>query len=188
MSSPITFKKRFKTEAGRNATEFFVYTCDVPEDGLLHVLTLLPPALVDEAFGIPGSAIIGFLDDPDRVAFEGFRRNKAFARLFQRVVARTIPTLPDAQQAAIRKGNGLVEVVDPRTAPGSSPVPRADVCGVFTIVDGRFDSSTYTPNDEYCMMSEDGTMFHMDPEVREAVMVELHKQFKKAPSANHNAM
>jgi len=157
---------------------FYIYTANTPQEGIKHYLSILSPEVLTSCDGLPAEAIVGVLEDPRKLTFETFKRNKTFFDVFQQVIARTVPTLESAQAAVKSLPGRVLSVIDPRVSRLDQGAGRSDEhkVGEFELIEGRFDSSTYHPNLGYALLSRDGLLFGMEPTVKAALLAEIRRR------------
>lgn len=135
----------------------------------LHLASPLTLEQVQAKGGLVPAAIMG--------RFEGgvvdaahFEPNAPFLRVLHRVVARWFPRQPEFVAEALAQGDGNLVVIDGRTPDRTAQVPPVDLLGAFEVEGGVL--STYHPNPEHRLVTDDGWMW-LDAPLHDALVAEL---------------
>jgi hypothetical protein len=152
----------------------YVYRVKFP-DGMMDVVTLVPPALADNG-GLAADAIIGVREGAEvatePITAENLKPNPNFALLLHDVVATHAPDLPALRDAARRQGAGRVHVVDARAKTSAADAPPQDILGSFEVKDGTIVADSYQQNPGHQLFSADG-IFRLDPALHLQLMARV---------------
>ena len=148
----------------------YLYTIQ-SKRGPYSVLSVLAPQ-EDIQNGLPPEAIIGTL--PANVTSVNpidFKPNPAFANFMHNVIRRYAPLHKDLQNAAKRKGEGWIYIIDCRVAQPQAEVEKEDVIGAFKIESGVIVPDSYQRNNEHLLVSKRGT-FRLDDWLKNKLLEE----------------
>jgi hypothetical protein len=145
-----------------DAKRIEIHACVVDAaDGKRRLFTILSPDDLTE--GISPQAIVGRSIDPrGPIRPENFAPNPVFVSLLHRVVRQWGPESPALQQAALRRGNGFVLVVDLRSPNPHGPAALEDVIGRFEVEGGKILADSYRDAPEHRLLTDSG-FFQLDP-------------------------
>ena len=134
----------------------YLYTVQ-SKRGPYSVLSVLAPE-EDIQDGLPPEAIIGTL--PASVTSVNpidFKPNPAFVNFMHKVIRRYAPLHKDLQDAAKRKGEGWIYIIDCRVAEPQGEVEKEDLIGAFKIESGVIVPDSYQRNNGHLLVSKRGT-------------------------------
>lgn len=160
----------------------YLYTVE-SKRGPYSVLSVLTP---EEGFqdGLPPEAIIGTL--PANVTSVNpidFKPNPAFANFMHNVIRRYAPLHKDLQDAAKRKGEGWIYIIDCRAPQPQGEVEKQDVIGAFKIESGVIVADSYQRNNEHLLVSQRGP-FCLDGWLMSKLLEETRSILSRRSSAS----
>ena len=92
--------------------------------------------------------------------------------MMHEVIARESPELPTCRDEASRIGDGLLYVIDQRTATPDGAVPPEDIIGAFEVKGGAIPVRSYRPNPNHRLLSQRG-FFRLDDQLCALLVQEL---------------
>ena len=145
----------------------------VPSDQeVQRALSVLSPDEVRVLGGLPGEAIAGFFVGPTS-SLEFFHPNRTYIDFLQRVIAEFGGRSPDLVAGAQAQKEGWLYIIDPRTPEGpNGHVGPEDIFGAFEVRGGVLVPGSYTPNDNYRVLTENG-LTQLTPALRTAFIAAL---------------
>lgn len=147
----------------------YLYTIQ-SERGPYCVLSLLAPEDIQD--GLPTEAIIGTLPaNVTSISPIHFKPNPAFANFMHDVIRRYAPLHKDLQDAAQRKAEGWIYIIDCRVTDPQGEVEKEDVIGAFKIESGVIVPDSYQRNNGHLLVSNRGP-FCLDDFLRSKLLEE----------------
>jgi hypothetical protein len=138
----------------------YVYLVRV-NDQLREALSIAPPEWV-EAHGLPHKSIVGIYTQPapkgGKPPLESFWTNPDFLDLLHSVVAEHGPRLPALLATALEQWEGIVYLVDERSAPTEDGAAATDVIGGFEVNGGQLNAASYLRNPNYDPVTASGAL------------------------------
>ncbi len=133
------------------------------DGGRRDFVSLLPPARMGR-IGLPGPALLGVLrkrlDEGGELVSGNFVPNAVAVDYLQSFIARTAPTLEEAQsaaRAAQARGDRWLNYIDGRTRARADAADE-DRIGTFDVVDGAIRAEGWRPNRAYRLVSDAGIL------------------------------
>jgi hypothetical protein len=146
-------------------------------DELRDYVIVLPPESLGER-GLPAQAIVGALLRPlgegEGVSTDIFTPNPAFVRFMHGVIGRHAPLQEGLRAEAQRIGDGMVYVMDARTADPEGDMPREDVFGAVKVANGEPVAGSYRANPKHQLLTSRG-FFNLGEELHAALLRELEE-------------
>ena len=149
----------------------YLYTVQSEKHGAYGVLSLLAP---EEGLkqGLPQQAIVGTL--PPNVKSLNrmdFKPNPAFVDFLHQVIRRYAPLSTELQNAARRKREGWLYIIDCRVTNPQEEVETEDVIGAFKIESGLIVPESYRRNNQHLLVGKRGP-FCLDDWLRSKLLEE----------------
>jgi hypothetical protein len=134
----------------------YLYTVQTRKGDPSTVLSLLGP---EEGFHhvMPPQAIVGTLPpNVKSITQIDFRPNPAFVDFLHTVIRRYAPMSNELQNAAKRKREGWLYIIDCRVTNPQAEVETEDVIGAFKIESGLIVPDSYRRNNQHRLVSKRG--------------------------------
>lgn len=155
--------------------EFFLYTLNHKGQGRCYASPL--PEDIILAKGLPSEALAGeFKKGKDAATEEHFEANPLFLKFLHWAIAKHIRQCPKFQEEAKKKQNGHLLVVDMRSFPLESGLPKEDTLGVVEVKEG--EAVHFSGLEDYKVFTDKGFM-RIDPWLYEKYLEELVAQVEK---------
>lgn len=162
--------RRRRPAGGARRPGLRLYVYDLPvRSGVAYCYSLVSPAQLLTAGGLPRPAILGVSDRPEPLAYERFRPNLLFVDLLHDVLARHGPQDPGLVAQAAALGEGRLPVWDLRSAHVSGPRAPEELLGWFEVRAGSILTGRYTPNPEHTLLSRHG-LFELPAAAQDPLM------------------
>jgi hypothetical protein len=149
----------------------YLYTVQSKARGASTVVSLLAP---EEGFhkGLPPEAVVGTLPpNVNSVNQIDFKPNPAFVDFLHMVIRRYAPLSADLQNAAKRKHEGWMYIIDCRVPNPQGEVESEDVIGAFKIEAGLIVPDSYRRNNQHLLVSQRG-LFCLDDWLKSKLLEE----------------